>query len=178
VDYVVYVGAAEAARAVRTERDAARGWGMDEIARRERFMAERGGKMKKSDIVLENDGDIEKWERAAREFGGRLLAMSSVCEFSTCCASLDDAERIASILVEGHLAAGVNISEVKSCFYWKGAVSRMPEWRMTCTTTGSALRSALECIRENHPYELPAITAAELSRSDPETLMWVVDSCV
>jgi dephospho-CoA kinase len=174
IDYVVYVSAPDD---LRGQRNAARGWDGAEIARRERFMESPDEKKAKSDLVLVNGGDIEIWEAAAREHGERLMAMATACELTTCCGSLEDARRIASILVQQHLAACVNISEVRSCYFWDGRICDEPEWRLSCKTTERALVPAMECVRANHPYELPAMTSAELSRSDIRTLSWIAESC-
>ena len=174
VDYIVYVSAPYRQR---VQRNAAREWSAEEIARRERFMAERDEKMAKSNAVLVNDGDIEGWEAVSRECGIRLSAMATVHEFSVCCATREDALRLASLLVEKRLAACVNIWAAWSCYLWKGGIHDEPEWHMSCKTTARSLRPAMECVRANHPYELPAITAVELSRSDPATLEWIVDCC-
>jgi dephospho-CoA kinase len=174
IDYVVYVSAPDD---LRGRRNAARGWDGAEIARRERFMASPDEKKAKSDLVLVNGGDIKMWEAIAREQGERLMAMAGACELTTCCGSLEDAQRIASILVRKHLAACVNISEVKSCYFWDGRICDESEWRLSCKTTERALAPAMECVRANHPYELPAITSTELSRSDIRTLSWIAESC-
>jgi dephospho-CoA kinase len=173
-DYVIYVTAPDDAR---VRRNSARGWDEGEIARRERFMSAREDKKKKSDLVLCNDGDTESWERVSLELGKMMLAMASVYELSAYCPSSADAERIAAVLLEKRLVACVNISETASRYLWKGETYRSREWRMSCKTTERALKRAFACIRENHPYELPSVTAAELFRSDPETLRWVVESC-
>ncbi|MDR1514319.1 MAG: dephospho-CoA kinase [Synergistaceae bacterium] len=173
-DCIVYVSAPHDQR---VRRNAVRGWDEEEIARRERFLSSRDEKMGKSDMVFVNDGDINRWEAKAHEWGLKLTAMASVHELSVCCASREDAQGLSSKLVEKRLAACVNISAVESCYRWKGELWNEPEWLMSCKTTGRALRAAMEFIRANHPYELPAITATELSRSDIRTLEWIVDCC-
>jgi dephospho-CoA kinase len=174
VDYVVYVSAPSEQR---TQRNAARGWGPEEIARRERFMANGDEKKRQSNLVLSNDGDINRWEAVSRDLGTKLMAMATVHEFSVCCATREDAQAIASLLVHKRLAACVNIWAAWSCYSWKGEVHDEQEWHMSCKTTARSLQPAIECVRANHPYELPAITAVELSRSDPATLEWIVDCC-
>ena len=173
IDYIVYVSAP---CDLRGQRNASRGLDGAEIARRERFMASRDEKKAKSDLVLVNDGDAERWKAVARSQGERLIEMASVRELTTFCGSLEDAQRIASLLVREHLAACANISPVNSCYYWNGSICNEQEWRMSCKTTERALVPAMECIRANHPYELPAIASAELSRSDIRTLAWIADA--
>jgi uncharacterized protein involved in tolerance to divalent cations/dephospho-CoA kinase len=173
IDYIVYVSAP---CGMRGQRNAARGLDGEEIARRERFMASRDEKMAQSDLVLVNDGDAESWEAVARGQGHRLVEMASACEMTTFCGSLEDAQRIASLLVHKHLAACAKVSPVNSCYYWNGSIHGEQEWQMSCKTTERALASAMECVRANHPYELPAITSTELARSDVRTLAWIADA--
>ncbi len=79
--------------------------------------------------------------------------------------------------MERRLAACVNIGEVESVYRWRDKIETDREWQVTCKTTQSARREAIACIRENHPYDLPAIGAQELCHADYETLAWVAENC-
>jgi dephospho-CoA kinase len=173
-DMVVYVTANGEARDARRS---ARGWDGGEIARRERFLMSSDEKAGMSDMVLRNDGDLSSWEDLARGVGRLMLAVSAVYEMSVSCGSLENAEKIASALIGEGLAACVNIAEEYSVYRWKGEVRRDREWSLVCKTTEANVRKAAKCIRANHTYELPAITAAEMSHSDFDTLKWIVESC-
>ena len=175
VDHIVFVTAARAARAAR---NAARNWDEREILRREKNLLSSGEKQKKSDLVLSNDGDLAAWGRRARELGAHFLRVAGVCELQTCCGSFEEAQKIASLLVKKRLAACVNIGEVKSIYRWQGKTEADAEWSLTCKTTQSARREAIACIKVNHPYDLPAITATELCHADYATLAWVAENCV
>lgn len=76
-DYVVY---ATADRALRIKRNAVRGWDDAEITRRENFLMNPDEKMKMSDLVLCNDGDIDRWVKTAHECGIRFLRMAEASE--------------------------------------------------------------------------------------------------
>jgi dephospho-CoA kinase len=173
-DRIIYVTAPEEARAAR---NSSRGWDREEIARRERFLMDSGEKAGMSDTVLHNDGSLSSWEDRAREVGAMLLAVSAVYEISTSCGSMENAETIASSLVGGRLAACVNIGEEQSVYRWRDEIHRDHEWSLICKTTEANVRDAVKCIKANHTYELPAITATETSHSDFDTLKWIVESC-
>jgi dephospho-CoA kinase len=162
---------------LRTARNSLRGWGEDEIKRRERYLIGTAKKQSLSDMVLCNIGSIEAWEARAREMGEMMLRMSSVIELSTVCGRGDNAKLIASELIEGRLAASVSIVETASVYRWKGKVRDENEWRVVCLTTENASRRARECILHHHTYEQPVIFATEVRRSDFDTLKWVVDNC-
>jgi dephospho-CoA kinase/uncharacterized protein involved in tolerance to divalent cations len=173
-DWVVYVTAPDEDR---VRRNASRGWAGEEIARRERFLMASEKKQKMADRILRNDGDMASWEASALNLGKLLRAISGVCEVTTFCESAGEVDGIASELLRRKLAACVNISEAASRYVWRGEERRHPEWRLSCKTIEANIRTVRDCIRKNHSYELPAITATELCRSDFETLKWIADSC-
>lgn len=74
LDYVVY---ATAPREKRIERNAARGWDEEEIARREIWFMPREEKLSRSDFVLENNGTAEEWESKGRKLGRFFLEKMS-----------------------------------------------------------------------------------------------------
>ncbi|MDR1651337.1 MAG: dephospho-CoA kinase [Synergistaceae bacterium] len=162
---------------LRIERNAARGWDEEEIARRERFLIGSHKKQTMSDMVLCNIGSMEAWEARARELGDLMRRMATVQEIGTFCNSREEAGRIAGLLVENRLAAAVNIMEAGCVYRWKERVSEGTEWHLRCLTIERNLRRAMETIRQNHSYEQPLVTGREVLRSDFLTLKWVVESC-
>ena len=172
-DCVVYVTASDS---LRVARNTVRGWSGDEIERRERFLMPREDKERLSDIVLNNDGDRDLWLKRAGEWGSLFRRMSSVCILSTTCATEGEAVKIAELLVKSRLAACVNISSCHSIYSWNDELCREDEWKLECKSAAYVLRQAVECIRANHSYSLPAITVTELLHSDFATLKWIVES--
>jgi dephospho-CoA kinase/uncharacterized protein involved in tolerance to divalent cations len=162
---------------LRMERSASRGWSEEEMAVRERFLMGSLKKQAMSDIVLCNIGSLEAWETRAREIGTLMLKMSTVHELVVFCKDRSESRRIASVLIDRRLAAGTNMVEAESLYRWKGRINDVHEWRLCCYTTGRNLRDAMECVRQNHSYEAPAITVNEVARSDYQTLKWVVENC-
>ena len=100
----------------------------------------------------------------------RILAFSTV-------ATPEDAERIATALVERGLAACVNIVPgVVSVYRWKGAVNRDLERLLVIKTRGErfeALRAALVAL---HPYEVPELVALPIEGGHPPYLAWLDES--
>lgn len=100
----------------------------------------------------------------------RLVVLSSV-------GSAEDAERIARALVEGGLAACVNIVPgVTSVFRWKGKVEAAAERLLVIKTRAQrfdALRQALVAL---HPYELPEVVAVPLEGGHAPYLAWLDES--
>lgn len=95
-----------------------------------------------------------------------------------CTVPLDfDAESLARELVEGSLAACVQIGPaVNSVYRWQGAVEKNEE-RLVLIKSRRELFGALEAaIRGRHPYEVPEIIALDVSAGHPPYLDWLAAS--
>jgi periplasmic divalent cation tolerance protein len=92
----------------------------------------------------------------------------------TTAGSADEAERIASALVEAQLAACVNIvSPITSVYRWKGAVQKEQEWLLLIKTTTSAFEKVSQRVRELHSYELPECIQIPIEAGSAEYLKWI-----
>ena len=84
------------------------------------------------------------------------------------------AERLADLLVEGQLAACVNIlAPCRSVYRWHGAVRHDEEHPMLIKTTAERYPALEQALRSGHPYELPEIIAVPIERGLPAYLQWV-----
>ncbi|MDO9509390.1 MAG: dephospho-CoA kinase [Thermovirgaceae bacterium] len=108
IDLTVYV---EAAMELRFSRNRSRGWGPEEMIRRERWLLERSKKQGMADLVMTNDGSLERLEREARDLARRFLAASSIMLISVGELSADEAGLICGILSGSGLAAEVRIPD-------------------------------------------------------------------
>ena len=90
--------------------------------------------------------------------------------------SQEEAENIASALVELKLAACVNILPIHcSVYIWEGKVNKDKEWQLIVKTKLSQF-SALEAkIRELHSYEVPEIIALPIVNGFQPYLQWMSD---
>lgn len=92
------------------------------------------------------------------------------------CSSEEEAEGLASRLVEERLAACVNVIPTTSLFRWEGKLSRENE-RLLVIKTRSALFDTLEKrVKELHTYELPEIIALPVIAGSNEYLGWVAEN--
>jgi periplasmic divalent cation tolerance protein len=91
----------------------------------------------------------------------------------TTCAAEADAERMARALVEGRLAACVNVVPgVRSFYRWKGEVDSGVEFLLIVKTSRDlfpALRAEMEKL---HPYELPELLALPVVAGAENYLSW------
>jgi len=94
------------------------------------------------------------------------------------CPDQKTAEAIATILVEEKLAACINILPgITSIYTWQGQVETAQEHLLLIKTRTDRNREITDCIRTNHPYELPEIIAVPIDQGLPEYLQWI-DSCL
>ena len=89
----------------------------------------------------------------------------------------DEAARLAEMLVEGHLAACVQIlPQIESVYRWLGSVERQSEVLLIAKTVRSKF-AALELeVRALHSYETPEIVAVPLAACSAPYLEWLVTS--
>lgn len=84
------------------------------------------------------------------------------------------AETLAAALIEGRLAACVNIlAACRSVYRWRDAVQRDEEHPLLIKTTAERYPALEAAIRGAHPYELPEIIAVPIERGLPAYLDWV-----
>ena len=92
----------------------------------------------------------------------------------TTCAAAVDAERMARALVDGRLAACVNVVPgVRSFYHWKGETESSEEYLLIVKTSRDlfgALRAEMEKL---HPYELPELLALPVVAGAENYLSWL-----
>ena len=90
----------------------------------------------------------------------------------TSCGSLEEAERIAAVLVEERLAACVQIMPATSVYRWQGAVERAPE-HVVHIKTRAALADAVETrVKALHSYTLPELVVLPVAGGSADYLGW------
>ena len=100
--------------------------------------------------------------------------MSGCIQVTTTTESLDDAQTIARALVDGRLAACVQIvGPVTSIYRWQGKINTAQEWQCCAKTRRELYNRVEETIRRLHPYEVPEILAVEVSAGSADYLAWL-----
>jgi periplasmic divalent cation tolerance protein len=86
----------------------------------------------------------------------------------------EDGERLARLLLEGELAACVQIlPPMISIYRWQGAVERASEILLLIKTTRPAYQRLETVIKENHPYQTPEIIALPVEAGLGDYLSWL-----
>lgn len=100
----------------------------------------------------------------------RVIVLSTV-------ATEADAVRIARALVEGGLAACVNVvSGVRSIYRWKGEVQEDEERLLVIKTRRDRFEALRETLVSMHPYELPEAVVLPIEAGHAPYLAWLDES--
>lgn len=83
---------------------------------------------------------------------------------------------LANQVIEQKLAACVQCDEIKSTFFWHAQIENVCEIRMMFKTTQSQYAALEDFLKQNHPYELPAIFAIPVSQAEKSYQDWVIAS--
>jgi periplasmic divalent cation tolerance protein len=99
-----------------------------------------------------------------------MAAIIALCT----CPDQDTADRLATGLVEEHLAACVNrVAGVVSTYRWQGKLCRDEEQLLIIKTTRDRFDALRERIVALHPYELPEVIALDITTAHAPYLTWI-----
>lgn len=102
---------------------------------------------------------------------GEKLVVSTVPDLET-------ARRLARLLVEGHLAACVNIlPPALSVYRWEGAVEEAEEHVLLIKTTEERVAELAALLRREHPYACPELLSFAAEGGLRAYLEWIRASC-
>lgn len=85
------------------------------------------------------------------------------------------AQEIASAVVERKLVACAQIMPISSCYEWQGAIARDDEFLLLLKTRADAYTELETCIHELHTYEVPEIVALPIVQGSASYLRWIDD---
>jgi periplasmic divalent cation tolerance protein len=89
----------------------------------------------------------------------------------------EDAERLAQVLVEGELAACVQIlPPITSVYRWQGRTERATESLILIKTTQSVYPVLETVIKSHHPYQIPEIVALPITNGSVDYLDWLMNN--
>lgn len=90
--------------------------------------------------------------------------------------NIQEAEGLAEKIVDAKLAACVQVlPEMRSFYFWEGAVQREPEHLLLIKTLPEKFDALKSFILENHSYDVPEIVALEAERVSESYLAWLQD---
>jgi periplasmic divalent cation tolerance protein len=91
--------------------------------------------------------------------------------------SREEAERLASALVERRLAACVNVvGPMASTYRWQGKIENANEFLLLIKTSAARFPEVAAAIKELHSYELPECIELAVTAGSDAYLTWIAQS--
>lgn len=88
--------------------------------------------------------------------------------------SLEEAQKIATVLLNKRKAACINIMpQVQSSYWWQGKIDKAEESLLIIKTMASAIQDVIELVKANHSYTVPEIIALPIIAGNPDYLEWI-----
>jgi periplasmic divalent cation tolerance protein len=91
----------------------------------------------------------------------------------TSCGSREEADRIATALIEGALAACVQIMPATSVYRWQGKIERQEEYVLHIKTRSAHADLVETKVRELHSYELPELLMLPIAGGSADYIGWM-----
>ena len=86
-----------------------------------------------------------------------------------------EAARLAALLVEGGLAACVNVlPSVQSIYRWEGKLENEEESLLIIKTTSTGFPALRDALAAAHPYDIPESIRLDVADGLPAYLEWVL----
>lgn len=90
---------------------------------------------------------------------------------------VEEAETIASYLLQEKLIACANIVEnVRSLFWWEGKIAKANEALLIIKTNQNLLEKIIKAVQSIHSYEVPEVIALPIVGGNPKYLEWLNES--
>jgi periplasmic divalent cation tolerance protein len=111
------------------------------------------------------------------EFTCHSLQMTDKIVILSTCASEQEGETLARLLVEQRLAACVSlVPRMRSVYRWKGAIETAEECLLIVKTSRELFEPLRRVLEEAHSYELPEALAMPVLAGSPSYLNWLEGS--
>ena len=101
------------------------------------------------------------------------MADASACMVMTTAANKEQAEKIATAVLQARLVACVQIQEITSYFWWDGKINRDAEQLLYLKTTAQHYDALEAAIIANHSYDTPEILQVPIEKGFGKYLGWL-----
>jgi periplasmic divalent cation tolerance protein len=93
------------------------------------------------------------------------------------CPNNAQAEKLSRSLIEGRLAACVQIMPITSFYEWKGEICKEEECLLLIKTKNSLYKDIEDFLIKNHPYEVPEILMVPVTKGLEKYFTWIDTVC-
>ncbi len=104
--------------------------------------------------------------------------MTPYIQVVTTVADKTQAQRLAAILLEQHLAACIQITSCDSWYRWQGKIEQSEEMVCTLKSRRDLFPELCRVIRAHHPYQVPEILASPVIAGAENYLNWLAQELV
>ncbi|MCL2150405.1 MAG: divalent-cation tolerance protein CutA [Dehalococcoidia bacterium] len=88
--------------------------------------------------------------------------------------STQEAQTVADVLLEAHLAACASIiPKTSSHYWWQGEIKSAAEALLMIKTRAVLLDAIIKSVKERHSYDVPEVIAIPIVGGSAEYLKWV-----
>ncbi|MEW6279034.1 MAG: divalent-cation tolerance protein CutA [Candidatus Eremiobacterota bacterium] len=103
--------------------------------------------------------------------------MNEYCVCLITASSSDEARTLATGLLEGRLAACVNLlPRITSMYWWEGKLEEAQEVLLVVKTRSVCLEDVIRRVKELHSYSVPEVVALPIQGGNPDYLAWVKEN--
>lgn len=107
-----------------------------------------------------------------------MAKLADPCLMALVSCPQDEADSLASRIVESKLAACVNcVPNIRSTYRWQGKIEQNTESLLLIKTTAAGFDALKAKVVDWHPYELPEVIAVEIVAGHTPYLDWI-SQCV
>ncbi len=107
------------------------------------------------------------------------MATRGCVQVQTAAGSKEEADRVAAALLDGRLAACVQVlGPMESRYWWEGRLQSATEWLCLAKTTADRADDVVAAVRDAHSYETPEILVTTVSGGNERYLRWVEDTVI
>lgn len=93
----------------------------------------------------------------------------------TTCASVEEAQKLGSLIVNNKIAACVDFWPISSCYTWEGTFRCVEQAMLLITTFEAKLEAVNQIISENHTYSVPLIAGVDVRRINHPYKEWMTE---
>ena len=83
------------------------------------------------------------------------------------------AQKLSRVLLEAHLAACVQIHNIKSHYRWEGKLVEEKEFILHIKTKTTLFHKVKDLIQQHHNYDIPEILMTPVTEGNEAYLSWV-----
>ncbi|GDX36050.1 dihydroorotate dehydrogenase [Alphaproteobacteria bacterium] len=90
--------------------------------------------------------------------------------------NLEEAEKIAKLILETRFASCIQFQEIKSSFFWQEKLCQEQEILISIKTTANFFERICQIIKKNHSYQTPQIIAKKIDFCEKNYFDWLISS--